>query len=98
MQQNWQFPFPASNLPATGLADLDDGGYVAGKVNRRLRTRSDRFDYRLIFSACFAVFVSVALIKRCNPISLALAHGRRRSIWRESKEAAHRCAGLAMQA
>jgi hypothetical protein len=98
MQANWQFPLPATSPPATSLADLVDDNYPAADANPRLRTRRDRFDFTLIYSACLAVFVWAALIERCNPFSFAPTHGRRRSIWKDSREAAHRCASLAMQA
>jgi hypothetical protein len=62
------------------------------------RKRQDRFDYNLIFSACLVLAFLAALVSRCNPLGWGAPGAARKSIWRQSKEAAHLYTSIAMQA
>ena len=52
-----------------------------------------RMDYWLIFSACFAVFLPVAVAARFVPRQWRRAHAT--SIYSEARGMAHECAALA---
>jgi hypothetical protein len=61
------------------------------------RKITGRLDYWLIFSACFAVFLPVTLVKHAIPRhwTSAAEEPRRLSIISDAWETAHECAALA---
>lgn len=99
MQSHLQIPYPASELVHTHFADQDTkpARHARSKGVNGRQSRRDRFDYRLIFSVCLVISLGAVILERCNPFGKGMARGERKSIWQQSKEAAHLCTSIAMQ-